>query len=152
MLGDYQPRTGKWLEAGVYDVRVTSFTTGISERGTPFVQFVLEADDGRTINKRYWLSDKAVAAGFLTEFAIDCGLSSEQIGSYDVDIDNCHARFQNKRVCVTVNQVNKANPGEEPKYIHEVVRTKPISGPAPMMPQQVIQPEPMEPGVTISPF
>lgn len=48
-------------EAGYYKLNIAAYETGTSEmKGTPFIRFKCNTDDGKTINITFYMSEKAL--------------------------------------------------------------------------------------------
>lgn len=127
-LADYAD-SGSWMKAGVHDVSVRAVRVFEYNTGTPGVEFTLADQAGRTIKTGMPLSEKALWK--LASFAQACGMTKEQLRTYDPNNDSAHRILINKRLRITIEKP------EGSKY-HEVADWEPIpNGRAP-------QPAPQE--------
>ena len=133
---NYKPGGGgDYLPAGKHKVRIKGFSCGSSRvKGTPFVEFEFENQDGKAFEKWY-LTEKAIPR--LASFAGACGMSPSDMESYDPEAANDHAKLVN-RVVVIDWQLQK----DSDKY-HEVVGWEPAGeGTLVEMPKEEMQPVP----------
>lgn len=115
-LADYAD-SGSWMKAGTHDVSVRAFRTFDYNTGNPGVEFTLADSAGRTIKTGMPLTEKALWK--LASFAQACGMTKEQLRTYDPHNPTAHRMLVNKRLRITIEKP------EGSKY-HEVADWEPI--------------------------
>ena len=131
---------GNFFEPGDHEVTVASYRLFSSKSGTEGVEFILTGERGKQTRASFYLTEKALRR--LAWFAEACGLSKDDMRTYNTDTPGSHEQLLGKRVLVTIEKVSAQN-GKE--YSEVVAWRKSENGMSPAPAPAAQKPTPPAP-------
>lgn len=109
----------RYLPDGEFDLTIKFGEMKTANSGNRGPEFIFTDDEGRSVKRVYWLSDKALP--MYAQLAKDTGMSKEEMGKIDFSNDSHHRKLDGRRVRGTIERDR-----QQGKYA-ELVKTAPVN-------------------------